>query len=227
MCAIRASADSQSAISTQQVGVIEQLVARAAEESMLVRSLRCDHVFEQALQLISPTGPGPQLDDHFDCHPAILLYVPPAHSGGQDEQAGRPASPGFAVAGSFAGDSQNSWWCESEVGPSHRCRRYGLRRASSNSTVMTALPPGHSFAGCRREIAKEVPRGLVLREDLGSEPSGASITGSAIRGRMSSRATPRCCHSSATRIATSAVLGRMAPRQRCHGHRPRSPQGVG
>ena len=47
---------------------------------------------------------------------------------------------------------------------------------------MTALPPGHSFAGCRRETAKEVPRGLVLREDLGSEPSDASITGSGHQG---------------------------------------------
>jgi len=54
--------------------------------------------------------------------------------------------------------------------------------ASSKSTVMTALPPWHSFAGCRRETAKEVPRGLVLREDLGSEPSDASITGSGHQG---------------------------------------------
>jgi len=47
---------------------------------------------------------------------------------------------------------------------------------------MTALPTGHSFAGCRRETAKEVPRGLVLREDLGSEPSDASITRSGHQG---------------------------------------------
>jgi len=76
----------------QQVGVIEHLVARAAEESMLVRSLRCDHVFEQALQLISPTGPGPQLDDHFDCHPAILLHVPQHTVAGRTNRpADRPA----------------------------------------------------------------------------------------------------------------------------------------
>jgi hypothetical protein len=68
MCTTRASADSQSANLDQHVVVIEYLVARAAKEAALARSMVRHHALEQTAELSPPAWFGLQLHDHLDCH---------------------------------------------------------------------------------------------------------------------------------------------------------------
>jgi hypothetical protein len=119
----------------------------------------------------------------------------------------------------------------SEVGSRHGCGRYGPGRASSKSTVITALPPAIRSRVVGARPAKKCLAVLFSGRISARNRLMPASRALAIRGYMSSRATPWCCHSSATRIATSPVVGsvssgRSAPHRQSHGHRLRSPPRV-
>jgi len=71
MCASRASADSQSAISTRTSGASSTSCRVLPKEAVLAWSLGRDDALEQTTELVPPTWFGLQLDDHFDGHVAV------------------------------------------------------------------------------------------------------------------------------------------------------------
>ena len=117
MWATRASADSHSAISTSDVGVVEHLVARAAKEAGLARSCGRDHALEQTLELIPPAGFGLQFDDHLD---GQLILPPSRHA---CDANSRPHLPAGQPLGSPRLGAPPGPPTARPPGPSQRARR--------------------------------------------------------------------------------------------------------